>query len=254
MYFQSKLIEWIIFKYRKIIEYWSYSSFGHRFILRLWNHIYSHLKQIIMLFIFEVCVSYFFSIFLCRMRKNVFVKLKCNLLFEFPVIKFWFHKKQEIFVFYRSKLYKKAYLVVDNVKIFKCSKEIGNKIPIIIFIHFEGITSCIGQSNFSDNCFVPIIFSNILIVCNNLKIIEVRIKLWLKRCIRRFYGIQRIIYLSFLIMNSQCKCPFWQCFWYIIEKTLKTLFSFFKWMIYFYKMWHDERWNGKMPKRLNDYQ
>ena len=87
------------------------------------------------------------------------------------------NKKPETFIFYRFKFYIHSYLIVDHIKIFKGPKEIGDEIAIIIIIHFERITSGIDQRKFPYHGLGFIISPDIFIVWNNLKIIEMSIKL-----------------------------------------------------------------------------
>ena len=96
---------------------------------------------------------------------------------KFSVREFGLNKKPKTFVFYGFQFYKKAYFIVDDVKILEGPEKIGNKITIIIIIHLKGIESFICQRNFPYNSFVFIISPNILGIWNDLEITEVSIKL-----------------------------------------------------------------------------
>ena len=59
--------------------------------------------------------------------------------------KFGSDEKEEALVDYRLHLYEKAYLIIDDVKIFEGTKHIEDKIRIIFVVHLEWEEPIIAQ-------------------------------------------------------------------------------------------------------------
>lgn len=159
----------------------------------------------VLLFVFEIMLSDCLPIFLDLGVKHIFVEVESEFSFEKFIGPFEEKIVFESLMVDRFDIIEDTYSIIQDIKVFKCPKQIDSKVSFITIMHLEWEKSAIIKRYLSDNRFTFIKLSYSSIIRSNLKVIEMCVKLRFEVRITFVTRSDRIEYLSFDIIDTKRK-------------------------------------------------